>query len=134
MLVPKEALPKAKAAALKALELDSTLGEAHNSLAFLLDGFDWDLDSGGREFRRAIEENPRLPGAHYLLAAVLLATGNDASPLDAAEAELKKELVISPGDSMTYAALGKIAVTRNNYPEAETYLKKAIIPRSPRNG
>ena len=85
------------------------------------------------EFRRAIEENPRLPGAHYLLAAVLLATGNDTSPLDAAEAELKKELAISPHDSMTYAALGKIAVTRNNYPEAETYLKKAILlgPQSP---
>jgi tetratricopeptide (TPR) repeat protein len=78
------------------------------------------------EFRRAIEENPRLPGAHYLLAAVLLATGNDASPLEAAETELKKELAISPHDAMTYAALGKIAVTRNNYPEAETYLKKAI--------
>ena len=85
------------------------------------------------EFRRAIEENPRLPGAHYLLAAVLLATGNDASPLESAEAELKKELAISPRDSMTYAALGKIAVTRNNYPEAETYLKKAILlgPQSP---
>ncbi len=85
------------------------------------------------EFRRAIEENPRLPGAHYLLAAVLLATGNDASPLEGAEAELKKELAISPHDAMTYAALGKIAVTRNNYPEAETYLKKAISlePQNP---
>jgi tetratricopeptide (TPR) repeat protein len=85
------------------------------------------------EFRRAIEENPRLPGAHYLLAAVLLATGNDQSPLESAETELKKELVISPRDSMTYAALGKIAVIRNNYPEAETYLKKAILlgPQSP---
>ena len=85
------------------------------------------------EFRRAIEENPRLPGAHYLLAAVLLATGNDESPLEAAETELKKELAISPRDSMTYAALGKIAVTRNHYPEAETYLKKAIAlgPESP---
>jgi TolB-like protein/DNA-binding winged helix-turn-helix (wHTH) protein len=40
---PKEAFPKAKAAALKALELDGSLGEAHNSLAFVLDGFDWDL-------------------------------------------------------------------------------------------
>jgi tetratricopeptide (TPR) repeat protein len=85
------------------------------------------------EFRRAIEENPRLPGAHYLLAAVLLATGNEASPLEAAEQELKKELVISPHDSMTYAALGKIELTRNHYPEAETYLKKAILlgPQSP---
>jgi tetratricopeptide (TPR) repeat protein len=85
------------------------------------------------EFRRAIEENPRLPGAHYLLAAVLLATGNDQSPVESAETELKKELAISPRDSMTYAALGKIAVTRNNYPEAESYLKKAIslAPQNP---
>ena len=36
VMTPKEALPKAKAAAIKALELDSTLGEAHNSLAFIL--------------------------------------------------------------------------------------------------
>jgi len=39
VMTPKEALPKAKAAAIKALELDSALGEAHNSLAFCLDGF-----------------------------------------------------------------------------------------------
>jgi tetratricopeptide (TPR) repeat protein len=85
------------------------------------------------EFRRAIEENPRLPGAHYLLAAVLLATGNEQSPLDGAERELKEELAISPRDSMTYAALGKIELTRNHYPEAEAYLKKAILlgPQSP---
>ena len=43
VMTPREAFPKAKAAAIKALELDSTLGEAHNSLAFVLDGFDWDL-------------------------------------------------------------------------------------------
>ena len=42
------------------------------------------------EFRRAIEENPRLPGVHYLLAAVLLATGSDADPLESAEAELEE--------------------------------------------
>ncbi len=86
------------------------------------------------EFRRAIEENPRLTGAHYLLAAVLLGTGggND-SPLESAETELKKELAISPRDAMTYAALGKLAVTRNNYPAAEVYLKKAILlaPQNP---
>jgi tetratricopeptide (TPR) repeat protein len=48
VMTPREAFPKAKAAALKAVELDSALGEAHNSLAFVLDGFDWDLDAGGR--------------------------------------------------------------------------------------
>jgi tetratricopeptide (TPR) repeat protein len=85
------------------------------------------------EFRRAIEENPRLPGAHYLLAAVLLATGNESIPLESAETELKKERTISPRDSATYAALGKIAATRTNYSGAETYLKKAILlgPKNP---
>jgi tetratricopeptide (TPR) repeat protein len=85
------------------------------------------------EFRRAMEENPRLPGAHYLLAAVLLATGADEGHGNDAETELKKELVISPRDAGTYAALGRIAVTRHNYPDAETYLKKATLldSRSP---
>jgi tetratricopeptide (TPR) repeat protein len=85
------------------------------------------------EFRRAIEENPRLPGVHYLLAAVLLASGSEGSPLESAEAELKKELAISPDDPMTYAALGKIAATHKNYADAETYLKKAILldPKNP---
>src|SRR6266568_1424167 len=52
VMTPKEALPKAKAAAIKALELDRALGEAHNSLAFCLDGFDWDFDSAGKEFKQ----------------------------------------------------------------------------------
>ncbi|HYK34464.1 tetratricopeptide repeat protein [Alloacidobacterium sp.] len=85
------------------------------------------------EFKRTIEENPRLPGAHYSLATILIATGGDESHMESAEAELKKELAISPNDAMTYAALGKIAANRNHYPEAETYLKKAVAlaPQSP---
>ena len=68
VMTPKEALPKAKAAAIKALELDSALGEAHNSLAFCLDGFDWDFDAAGKEFRRAIELNPGYATAHHWYA------------------------------------------------------------------
>jgi tetratricopeptide (TPR) repeat protein len=85
------------------------------------------------EFQRAIEENPRLSGAHYLLAAALLMTNGDESHMQAAEAELQKELAVSPRDSMTYAALGKIASNRKRYAEAETYLKKAIslAPQNP---
>jgi tetratricopeptide (TPR) repeat protein len=85
------------------------------------------------EFTRAIEEDPRLPGAHYLLASVLLATGDDQTHLEGAETALKQELVISPRNAMSYAALGKIATSRQSNSEAETYLKKAILlePRSP---
>src|SRR5271163_453465 len=54
VMTAKEALPKARAAAMKAIELDGALGEAHNSLAFCLDGFDWDFVAAGKEFRRAI--------------------------------------------------------------------------------
>ena len=79
-MTPKEAFPKAKAAAIKALELDSRLGEAHNSLAFVLDGFDWDLNSGGNEFRRAIELAPGYATAHHWYAwhlSCLLYTSSD---------------------------------------------------------
>ncbi len=85
------------------------------------------------EFDRAIQENPRLPGAHYLLAAVLLATGTGDAHVGTAEESLRKEIAISPRDAMSYTALGKIAATRNNYGEAETWLKKAaaLDPHNP---
>jgi tetratricopeptide (TPR) repeat protein len=77
------------------------------------------------EFRKVIAENPRFPAAHYCLAAALLAAGDDAKNLPEAEAELKKELAISPRDYLTYAALGKLAVSAQRYGEAEVYLKRA---------
>jgi tetratricopeptide (TPR) repeat protein len=85
------------------------------------------------EFRKAIAENPRLPGAHYSLAAALLSAGNDAKNVPEAEAELKKELAVSPRDFLTYAALGKLAVTYHRSAEAESYLKKAaaVDPANP---
>lgn len=52
------AYPKAKGAATKAIELDGTLGEAHISLAFCLDNFEWDPESAGKEFTRGIELSP----------------------------------------------------------------------------
>jgi tetratricopeptide (TPR) repeat protein len=85
------------------------------------------------EFRKVIAEDPRFPTAHYSLAAALLGTGEDEATMLAAEAELKKELAISPRDFLTYAALGKIAAAHHQYPQAEKYLKKAtsLNPRNP---
>jgi Tfp pilus assembly protein PilF len=56
---PGETLPKAKAAAMKALELDNTLGEAHAELAYAEWYYDWDWPSTEREFKRAIELKPQ---------------------------------------------------------------------------
>src|SRR5437870_4416663 len=68
VLAPSEAYPKAKAAAIKALELDNALGEAHTLLAFSLDVFDWDWGSAEKEFRRAIELNPGYATADHWYA------------------------------------------------------------------
>jgi len=85
------------------------------------------------EFKKVIEEDPHYPGAHYSVAAALLAAGEDEKTLQEAEAELKEELTISPNDFLTYAALGKIEASYRRYPEAESYLKKAIAlnPKNP---
>jgi tetratricopeptide (TPR) repeat protein len=59
-LSPSDSFPKAKAAAMKALELDDTLAEAHAALAYAVFFADWDWPSAEREFKRAIELNPTL--------------------------------------------------------------------------
>ena len=82
------------------------------------------------EFRQAIAENPRLPEAHYSLAAALLLTSQDEATVKEAVAELKKELEVSPRDFLTYAALGKLAASQHQYDAAERYLKHAIVLNS----
>jgi TolB-like protein/DNA-binding winged helix-turn-helix (wHTH) protein/Tfp pilus assembly protein PilF len=59
-----EFMPKARAAALKALELDDSLPEAHASLALIVENYDWDWKTAEREYRRAIQLNPGYASAH----------------------------------------------------------------------
>jgi TolB-like protein/DNA-binding winged helix-turn-helix (wHTH) protein/Tfp pilus assembly protein PilF len=68
VMAPAQAFPRAKAAAIKALELDNTLGEAHISLAFSLEGFDWDLAGAENEFQRGLALNPGYATAHHWYA------------------------------------------------------------------
>jgi len=69
---PLEVMPKAKAAAAKAMELDDSLAEAHASMGYVKLNFDWDWPGAEREFRRALELNPSLPRAHAGYAHYLL--------------------------------------------------------------
>jgi eukaryotic-like serine/threonine-protein kinase len=64
-LPPSEAWPKAKAAAMQALEIDDTLAEAHTSLALVKEHFEWDWTGAETEFRRAIELNPNSATTHH---------------------------------------------------------------------
>ena len=114
VLPPKEALPKAKAAAMKALELDSEQGEAHSSLAFVLDGFDWDLESGEKEFRRAIELNPGYATAHHWYAWHLSLLGK----YDEAIAEMKKAENLDPLSLIINSDLAELLVLAHSYDES----------------
>jgi len=122
VMTPKEAFPKAKAAAIQALELDSTLGEAHNSLAFVLDGFDWDLDSGGKEFRRAIELSPGYATAHHWYAWHLSLLGR----YDEAIAEMKKAENLDPLSLIINADLAELLVLAHSYDESIRQSRKTI--------
>src|ERR1700678_4306137 len=122
VMTPAEAYPKAKAAALKAVELDSSLGEAHNSLAFMLDGFDWDLDSGGKEFRRAIELSPGYATAHHWYAWHLALLGR----YDEAIAEMKKAESLDPLSLIINADLAELLVLAHSYDESIRQSRKTI--------
>jgi TolB-like protein/Tfp pilus assembly protein PilF len=89
---PSEAGLKAKEAALRALELDDTVSEAHVSLGRVKMNFEWDWPAAEREFRRAIELNPTYAEAHHMYAHYLMAMNRPAEAL----AESKRYLELDP--------------------------------------
>ncbi len=122
LLPPKEAYPRAKAAAAKALELDNTLGEAHISLAFCLDGFDWDWESAGREFRRGIELNPGYATGHHWYAWHLTTLGRN----DEAISEMKKAEDLDPLSLIISAELAEEFLIAHRYDEAIKQSRKTM--------
>jgi TolB-like protein/DNA-binding winged helix-turn-helix (wHTH) protein/Flp pilus assembly protein TadD len=122
VLAPKEAYPRAKAAAIKALELDNTLGEAHISLAFCLDNFDWDWESAGREFRRGIELNPGYATGHHWYAWHLTALGRN----DAAVAEIQKAESLDPLSLIISADLAEELLVAHRFNEAIEQSRKTV--------
>ncbi len=82
---PREVMPKAKEAALKALDLDETLAEAHASLAGVLKAYDWNWPAAEKEYRRALELNPNYETAHRMYAAFLSAMGRQEEAIQEIE-------------------------------------------------
>jgi TolB-like protein len=102
LVPPKEAYPRAKEAALKALEIDDTLGEAHASLAIIKASYDWDLSGAEREFQRAIELNPNYASAHWRYGMALVHAGR----FEEAIKEEKRALELDPLSLPNNRALG----------------------------
>jgi serine/threonine-protein kinase len=79
---PEELMPKAHEAALKAVEIDDNLGEAHTSLAAVNHWYLWDWNAAEREYLRAIELNPSYANAHHWYSFFLRDMGRHADAVD----------------------------------------------------
>jgi len=122
-LAPSEAFPKAKEAAVKALEIDDTLAEAHASLADALGNYDWDWLNSEREFRRAIELKPTYATAHHWYAfTYLTAMGR----LDDAVAEERRAQELEPLSLIINTNLGTLLYLARKYDEAINQYRKAL--------
>jgi TolB-like protein/Tfp pilus assembly protein PilF len=116
-----EALPKAKQAALRALELDGTLAEAHDVLALISDAnFEW--STAEHEYRRAIELKPEYPTAHHRYALLLDATGRVEEGL--AEAERARQL--DPTSLIINGMMSGLLTQARKYDRAIEQAKKTL--------
>jgi eukaryotic-like serine/threonine-protein kinase len=120
---PQDAYPKAKAAAVKALQLDDKLAEAHTALAFILWIGDLDMAGSISEFQRAIALNPNYATAHHWYGnGPLLALGR----FEEAIAEGKRAIELDPLSPIINADLGQNLYTARRYDEAIAQLRKTL--------
>jgi TolB-like protein/class 3 adenylate cyclase/Tfp pilus assembly protein PilF len=120
--IPRDATPKAKAAALKAVQLDDNLAEAHTALADVLF---WDFDMAGSisEFQRAIAQNPNYATAHHWYGSdPLRAIGR----FDEAIAEGKRAIELDPLSPVINLDLGRTLMMARRYDEAIAQLRKTL--------
>ena len=119
---PNEVLPKAKAAALKALEIDETLAEPHVSLAHTKYFYDRDWAGADREFKRAIELNPNYSVAHHWYAIYLSVLGRQSEAL----AEIRRAYELDPLSLSINSWVGRILALAGRPDDALEHLKKTL--------
>jgi tetratricopeptide (TPR) repeat protein len=121
-LPPKENFPKARAAAMKALQIDGALAEGHSALGLVKWGYEWDWSGAEREFKRAIELNPNSAAAHGGYADYFLTIGRFEESL--VEARRAQELdLLSPAIT---GDLGWHYLAARRYDESIAQMDKAI--------
>ncbi len=121
VLTSREALPKAKTAAEKALALDDSLAEAHASLAWTTFHYDWDWTAAEREFRRAIELKPGYASSHQWYAELLVATGR----FDEALAEMRRAQEFDPLSAVIHIGIGRMLYLARRYDPAIEQLRNS---------
>jgi DNA-binding winged helix-turn-helix (wHTH) protein/TolB-like protein/Flp pilus assembly protein TadD len=155
-VLPREAFPKAKAAAERALEIDGTLAEAWSTLAYVKFIYDWDFEGSDRDFRRTFELNPNYATARFWHGECLIYRGrfeegieeidraHQLDPLsavfsahlgwayhiarqhDRAIKQLQETLEMDPDFAMTYFYLGMAYEEKRMFEESIAAYKKSI--------
>ena len=119
---PREVYPKAEAAALQALGLDDTLGEAHSTLGFCRLLYDWDFAAAEREYKRAIELSPNYANAHDGYSFYLKATGQHEAAIKACE----RAQALDPLSMFATLSLGWAYYFARDYDRALAQARKVL--------
>jgi adenylate cyclase len=122
LVPPKEAFPKAKAAALHALRIDPELAEAHTSLGLTRFQYDRNWSGSESEFKKAIEINPGYAPAHHFFADYLKAMGR----FDEALAQIKEALQLDPLSLPVNTGLGHVLYLSRQYDKAIEQYRKTV--------
>ncbi len=121
-LPPREVMPKAKAAALAALDLDGSLPEAHASLAYVLFSYDWDWAGAEREFKKALELNQGCVTAHHWYGLYLLAMGQTREAIH----ELRMAQEREPLSAAVSTGIGWCHYLAREYEDAIRQIRKTL--------
>lgn len=121
-LPPSEAMPQAKAAAMKAVEIDDTLAEAHASLAVTLAFYEWDWVGAEREFKEALKLSPHYPRARLWYGRYLATRGR----FDEAHSELKVGQQLDPLSAAINSEVGRIFFFRRQHDRAIAQLQETL--------
>jgi eukaryotic-like serine/threonine-protein kinase len=123
MEAPEEVFPQAQAATLRALQLDSMLAEAHGALAANEFFYGWNFIAAEREFRRALELDPKWAIGHNFYGLFLTAMNRT----DEANAEMKRAQEVDPLTLLIHAAVARPYYNARRYDEAIAQSRKTLL-------
>jgi len=122
LLPPTEAMPKAKEAARRAVELDDTLAEAHVELGNVASWYDYDWPLAEREFKRGLELSPNYAAAHEFYSIFLMMVGR----IDEGLEEARRAEALDPVSAEISYILGFELYLARRYDEAVAELRKSL--------
>ena len=119
---PRDVMPKAMAAATRALEIDNTLAEAHTSLARVLQAYDWNWSEAEKEYKRALDLDPRYALAHQWYGGYLERTGR----MEESIAERRIAVELDPLSASPNFELGLAYFFSRDYDQAIRQFQHAL--------